>query len=144
MANWIGAFRSNYFRVKDEKEFDKLLAFVQAEDFQHWTQYDPADNSKILHAIGGYDSVPTWLYDNETDEEIPDKDFLIELGQHLADDEVAIIMEAGYEKLRYCSGSAIAVSRDDTGETKLLSVNLEDIYKMVKDEWELKPTEAQY
>ena len=65
-------------------------------------------------------------YDERQDEE---RDLIIELSGHLADGWVAILMEAGAEKLRYVSGFAIAVNNRGAIET----VHLSDIYE--KAQW---------
>jgi len=63
----------------------------------------------------------------ETDE--PEEiDFLAELSLHLQPGWVAIIMEAGAEKLRYIAGFAAAVN--SKGETR--EVTIQEIYERAK------------
>jgi len=52
-------------------------------------------------------------------------DFLNELSQHLAKDEVAVLLTAGAEKLRYITGEALAVNY----EGKVVDLSLLDIYQ---------------
>ena len=52
-------------------------------------------------------------------------DFFNELAEQLVDGEVAVMMEAGAEKLRYVSGWAIAIN----SKGKRVVVGLDDIYK---------------
>ncbi len=42
-------------------------------------------------------------------EKCEDFDLVEELAQHLADGEIAVLVEAGAEKLRYITGDAVAV-----------------------------------
>jgi hypothetical protein len=50
------------------------------------------------------------------------------VARHLADDEVAIFMEAGAEKHRYVAGNAIAINSKGEIETVFLT----DIYEKAK------------
>lgn len=58
-----------------------------------------------------------------------DIDIVSELQEHLADDEVAIFMAIGSEKLRYLDGYAIAFN--NKGEIR--NVSLDDIYKLASE-----------
>jgi len=67
-------------------------------------------------------------------------DFYTEFSRHLEKDEVAILMEVGSEKLRYLVGFAMAINH----EGDILQVSIRDIYKLVKEEWGIDPTPAEY
>jgi len=82
---------------------------------------------------------PCMIEDQETEEFI-DFDFTAELADHLQKEEVAIIMEAGAEKLRYLTGFATAINH----EGDILQVSISDIYKLVQEEWHITPTPAEY
>ncbi len=60
-------------------------------------------------------------YDLENDKDI---DFQGELVGHLLEGQVAVLMSAGADKLRYISGSAVAVNH----EGHAVTVSLDDIY----------------
>jgi molybdopterin biosynthesis enzyme len=49
-------------------------------------------------------------------------------GKHLHDEDVAVLMEAGAEKLRYVSGWAVAVN----SKGDLVEIGLSDIYEKAK------------
>lgn len=65
-------------------------------------------------------------YDAEKEEEI---DFPRELSKHLAEGDVAIIQEIGYEKMRYFVGYAVAVN----SKGKTVTVSLNEIYEHAKN-----------
>lgn len=121
MANYYCTYRSNYFRVKDAEVFRKFIAqfgnlFLLEED-DKFGFYDES----------GEAGMPGSYRDQESGDDI-EVDFMEELAKHLADEEVAIVMEAGAEKCRYVSGYAIAVN--NKGEIRTVSLN--DIYQVAK------------
>lgn len=125
MANYYETARSNYFLVKDEEAFKKECSFIG--DCEISTQ---VRNDKTYYAIIGSQEYgfPVWLRDENEDEieiEIDWEDFF---KRHLADDEVAIVMGAGSEKIRYVNGWAVAYN--NKGDA--VSVNLDDIYEKAK------------
>lgn len=123
MANYYETARSNYFLVKDEDAFKKECEFIG--DSEVVTQ---ERDGKTYYAILGSQEYgfPVWLRDENEDEiEIDWTEFF---KRHLADDQVAIVMGAGSEKMRYVNGWAIAYN--NKGETK--SVGLDDIYDLAK------------
>lgn len=67
-------------------------------------------------------------------------DRMAEIAQHLVEDEVFNLQEVGAEKFRYLTGWARAVNA--RGQT--LEVSLDDIYRRVRQSWELPPTPAHH
>jgi hypothetical protein len=129
MANYYATARSNYFAVKDEQAFrdwaNGLSLIILEPDHSDKTAdsiprfgITPGDNDS-----GGW---PTSLSDETGDYE--DIDVADQLTAHLADDEVAILIEAGSEKLRYIVGWADAVN--NKGEHIILA--LESIYEAAR------------
>ena len=137
MANYYCAARTNYFKVKD---MNKFLAWAKQYEVKVIDDAHKEGNPSEVRVglisenpdSGGWPS-----YDMDTGSDI---DFVSLLSEHLADDEVAIFVEAGSEKMRYVVGSAIAVN--SAGD--VLGVNIDDIYGLVKCEWGVKPTLAEY
>ncbi len=118
MANWYGTSRSNYFRIKDEAQFRQWvdtrgISIIQSREDPTLFAVHPGDST-------GDGSWPS--YDMDADAEV---DFLNELSQHLAKDEVAVLLTAGAEKLRYITGEALAVNY----EGKVVDLSLLDIYQ---------------
>ncbi len=115
MANWYGTSRSNYFRVKDEAQFRQWVDRRGISIFQ-------SSEDSTLFAVYSTDDGSWPSYDMESDAEV---DFVNELSQHLAKDEVAVLLTAGAEKLRYITGEALAVNH----KGKVVDVSLLDIYR---------------
>ena len=129
MANYYATARSNYFAVKDEQAFrewaDGLGLMILepsdvSEDLIDRFGISPGDDDDG----GGW---PTTMADDETGD-CEDIDVAYQLAAHLADNEVAILMEAGSEKLRYIIGWADAVN--NKGEHVILA--LESIYESAR------------
>lgn len=122
MANFYGTARTNYFKVKDSAKFLAWLETLSSvESLQHITV-----KGETLFGFASvcYDSgcFPTVRYDEETGDGI-EIWWAEELSAHLADGEVAVMIEAGAEKLRYISGWARAIH--SSGDE--VFVNLDDI-----------------
>lgn len=136
MANYYGSGRTNYFRPKSIHAFK-----AEMEKYDDITVVDgnPGHVCLLVNDPDGYGGFPSW--DHEKDEEI---DFFAIVAAHLADDEVAIFQHVGAEKLRYLSGYSLAVTNNDTGEPQYITINIDDIYTRVNDEWNLEPDRAIY
>ena len=127
MANYYATARSNYFAVKDAQ------AFRDWADGLGLTILEPDPKDKAADGIvrfgiapgdddGG--SWPTSLSDAETGYS-EDIDVAGQLSAHVADDEVAVLIEVGNEKLRYMTGFAVAVNSHGA----FVVVDLETIYE---------------
>lgn len=128
MADWYGHARSNYFRVKDLEAFKKAMEPLsdEVEIWQHGDErLGPPKDDRIALGVTGSDKGgwPSEYYDVNKDEYV-EVDVVDLVAQHLADDEVAIFMECGAEKLRYLTGRAWAVN--NKGEVAV--VDLEEIF----------------
>ncbi len=138
MANYECKWRSNYFRVRDN---DKFTEWCSHFDVEH--QFNPESGLHMLmqDRYGG-DGFPSFIRPDDPDSEDEDIDFIDELSTRIAEDEVCILMEAGWEKMRYISGFSIAIKGGD--EPEIIQIGLRDIYERVETEWGLKATEAEY
>lgn len=138
MANYIGSFRSNYFRVKDLDTFRSWCDRFGLESLKGEGQH-----AGLVGFLEGQNSdgngIPTTIYDAEAEEDV-DVNFNAELAALLAEGEVAVVMEVGYEKLRYLHGYAVAVHA--SGETE--EVSLRSIYELAEQRWGVTPTLAEY
>ncbi len=130
MANYYATARSNYFAVKDETAFREWAARLGLHILE------PTHRDKVADGIPRYGITPgdgdgsgwpTMRYNEETDD-YDDTDVSEQLSAHLANDEVAILMEVGNEKLRYVSGSAVAVNN----QGKSVFHNLGTIYQKAR------------
>jgi hypothetical protein len=128
MATYFSTARTNYFRVKDVDAFNKWIEqFSGLETIVQETQ----GTVGILFD----DGVPNERWETEKDADGTEQevdveiDFMEELAEHLADNEVAILQESGAEKLRYVNGYSIAVN--NKGERREISIN--NIYDLAKE-----------
>ncbi len=127
MANHYATARSNYFAVKDEAAFREWAGLMGL------AVLEPDHRAKTAGGIrrfgiapgnsGDNGSWPDSTYDADADE-VDEFDLTEELAPHLADGEVAVLMEVGNEALRYVTGTAIAVN----SRGKTVSINLDAIY----------------
>jgi hypothetical protein len=130
MADYVGQSRSNYFRVKDREAFEKWAAScgLQVEE--------SAPDSGLVGIF--YDGGSWPLSEMPADTGDPSFDFEehdvpSELQDFLQEGEVAILMDAGWEKLRYISGYAVAV----TPGKPLAQVCLQDIYDVASKAFDI-------
>ncbi len=125
MSDWYGSSRSNYFRVKDIEAFRKLCKLWNITLITD--EKSPVRVGFLCENNNG--GLPNYRYeDSESGEEFDFDDFLSELSALLMDDEIAVMIEAGAEKLCYVTGCAIAInSKGDK-----CSVSLDEIYERAK------------
>lgn len=123
MANFYSTARTNYFRVKNKDTFDSFIAKFNS-NFATIEVVEEGD--KIALLFDTECGVPSFYWDEKhEDVEI---DFAEELATYLAENEVAIIMSVGSEKMRYLDGWAQAIN----GEGKSIVISLNDIYEKAK------------
>lgn len=132
MANWYGTCRSNYFRVKDYDGFVEfldqfeatlirkapdLVGFISDDEYGMIPHFWPEDGGDAISILDG-------------------------VSEHLAENSVCVVIEAGAEKARYITGHAVAISH--TGE--MIHVSLGDIYAQAQEEFggDAQITEAVY
>lgn len=126
MADFYGSSRTNYFRVKDRAAFEEVLQPLLDEEAVEI--HDGDDGRLCVLAVGHFGTFPTSYYDDKLDEDI-EFEFPELIAPHLADGEVAVVIEVGAEKLRYVLGSATAIN--NKGETRRVSLDL--IYELAAD-----------
>ncbi len=131
MANYYATARSNYFAVKDETKFRQ---WAESHDLEVMTPNYP---ERIPHEVPRFAITPSddshhggWPGSRFNEETQEDESIALheELSLHLADGEVAVLMEIGNEKLRYLIGYTVAVN--NKGETA--SMDLNAIYELAK------------
>jgi hypothetical protein len=124
MANYVPAFRTSYFKVKDFEAFGKWVS-QYAGDYEVW--HKETEDHGLLVAFGGYDSIPSAIEVTDEDGVVVDytdaftEDMLKELSEHLEEGWVAILIEIGHEKLCYLS--AIALMVNWRGKIRDISLN---------------------
>jgi hypothetical protein len=123
MANYYESARSNYFIVKD---VDAFTAELKGTGLEISTK--DVDGVTLVCLLADVENgFPQEKYDPETydSEELDWADIF---KRHLVDNQVAVIVGAGAEKLRYVNGWTVAYN--NKGES--VSINLEDIYEKAK------------
>lgn len=100
MANYNAFSRTNYFRVTDEEKLREIVDLICCEDdVELWQCGD-------FFAFGAYGMI-TQIYNEETEDV---ESIFPKLQSILPDNEVAVIVEVGHEKLRYLIGCAWIVT----------------------------------
>ncbi|WP_338289184.1 hypothetical protein [Luteolibacter sp. LG18] len=141
MSNYYATARSNYFAVTDETAFRQ---WAEAAGLKVLTPTAIAKVSQDIPRFGitpdedsDWGGWPTTFLNPDTGNE-EDIDVHQQLAAHLAEGEVAVLMEIGSEKLRYLTGTAIAINHQ--GET--VNVDLESIYAAAAHlGWTVTPAE---
>ena len=140
MANYYATARSNYFRVKNTQAFEDWCSKWHLDC---WSK--PYTDIGDRYAISpNADTEAGWPYcglDEATDEYY-EIDFPKELASHLDPRDIAILIEVGWEKLRYLTGEAVAVHANG----KTTRISLYDIYDQASREFgdDITVTEATY
>lgn len=151
MGQYIAAARSNYFAVKDK---DAFLEAMNTNGY-HVVPVDQDDGFTITYGephnapageialFGGGEGWPVdlsveekreeWKYENPDHPEGKPLPVFYEtltdlIGAHLVEGSVAVLEEAGAEKLRYLNGSAVAVNH----RQEVVSISIADIYDKAK------------
>jgi len=140
MANYYGSARSNYFKVTDIEKFREAVekfdvSIVSRDDNKDSKDLDSDTEIALLsNDEGGWN----W-YDSDEDDYVYAVDVI---APFLATGYVCILMEAGAEKLRYISGSALAFNNKRVE----VGISLSDIYKLAEEKFEVGAiiTEATY
>lgn len=115
MANYIGTFRSSYFRVEDEDAYESLKHHLVADDVKFW---DKEKGGAIYHGFGGYGCIEGYVEDVEAYEDYeaddaPDYDrFMEDLSKIIKKGDACVIMSAGNENLRYVLGNVTVIMKD--------------------------------
>lgn len=151
MSNFNGTARSNYFKVKNAEVF---MAWVETLPDVIILEETATPDGIPMYALLSEDCdtgcFPTWyaqLDEDDVEDELEvggdeiEIDWKADLGAHLADGEVCVLMEAGAEKARYISGWALAF---DNTEKPAVTVRLSDIYARAEAAFGAKPTPAEY
>ena len=126
MANWYGAARSNYVKVKDIEALKKTL--------EPWPISVCEENGRVCllseeEVCGGW---PDIGYDgNEIEVLFSFENYVC---PHLVEGEILVTKEAGAEKLRYITGRAVAYNCD--GDSVV--VDLDDIYSVAAEKFDVE------
>lgn len=139
MSNWIGHARSNYFRVKD---VDAFISFVNSiPGLAFWTKETNGTSFAIFVDETDHGGWPdTREVEGQADDIYGMETLADDLAHHLAENEVAILMEVGNEGFRYFTFRSTAVAWDG----RRIDLDSDDIYDRVKSEFNRIPTSVSF
>lgn len=128
--------RSNYFRVRDPKRFERWCNYF---GLAFWTGKEIPDSNDLAYAIAADDGNGWPSMHPETS---ADFDFDSELRKHLDPRDIALLYQIGHEGLRCLSGHATAIHADG----RAIHVGLHTIQELARKEFgdEATITEACY
>jgi len=147
--------RSNEFEVTDVEMVKKCLAFYRIDADQDKKnpnkikmirQYDDSwwGRESINQPIQNLMPILAALVDVDhcdDDPNITELPYVEEwIWRYLKEGEVVILQEVGNDKMRYLTGSSLAINH----EGKSLQVDICDIYEKVKKEWNIDPSRCEY
>ncbi|MDR0287228.1 MAG: hypothetical protein LBI03_05930 [Clostridiales bacterium] len=110
MENAYGRMRTNYFKVTDTEKLKKIVSKCQGTDGEKVVLFDEIVDGEILYGFGCSAHLQGY-YDEETENYNYD-DFLDDLQTVVAPGDAVIIMEIGYDKMRYVYGLANIVTSE--------------------------------
>lgn len=138
MANYYASWRSSYFKVNNLAEFKEAMHRIPCVEVVEGTG-DNVGKVALLQDNSGDGCGITQFYDDPDTKE--ERDFYQDVAVHLQDDQVAVFMEAGAERLRYIVGYAVAVRADG----RVLTTSIHDIFKKIDKHWKNKEyTDCEY
>lgn len=136
MGQWYGVARSNYVKVKDLAALKAAVENIDItveEDEEGRVAFFGADSDS-----GGWPQT-----ENEDGSELVPFNPAVTICPHIAEGEVLVCMEVGFERQRYVTGYASAY--DHSG--RVTYITLQDIYRKASEAFEVNManiTAAQY
>lgn len=134
MANYECTVRTNYFHVKDEEAFRKLMEGIVSEyGIELFEKNDP--EGEKLFGFGLYGSLYGICKDSEEDDDEYDEEEVLyqKLQSCVAEDDAVIILTAGNENLRYVTGDAVCITHDKIEYLDLTLLAMEKAAEMLNN-----------
>lgn len=130
MANWYGAARSNYVKIKD---MDGLKAALEPFPIKLYITLSGEDEGKVCFMSDEQDSGgwPSFGYLEDAEDEEIEFDPAVQICPFMEDDQILVMMVTGAEKLRYLTGHADAYN----SKGEWCAVNINDIYKKAAEQF---------
>ena len=137
MATYCCAYRTNYFKVKDNEKFKEFMTHVYAEDLEVFHKKD--ENGNELYGFGGYGGISGY-FNNKNEYEDSDEawdnayDNLIDgLAKQVAENDAILLFEVGNEKLRYVVGSVAVITSKGYEYRDITNVGVEIAKQMLNN-----------
>lgn len=126
MANYYATTRSNYFAVIDPDAFKEQMETLGVGVFEQVA----ADGSKTFAVYGRDGEDGQWpsmraIGDDDIPDDFEEIDFMEVIQNHLVPDGVAVLIEIGFEKLRYLTGFGTVVTKEDIATIDLIEATME-------------------
>lgn len=139
MADYYGKGRTNVFKVKNIDALTKALA---GAEFAVEARPEHGAGAVFIR-VSDNDAAGSWgqlVYSDDDDAEpaelfVPDM-----ISEHLQDDQVAVFVHTGSEKLRYLSAYSIAVHANG----RQVRIDLDDIYQLAAEEFGIDKNEIDW
>ena len=129
MATYCCAYRTNYFKVKDNEKFKEFMTHVYAEDLEVFHKKD--ENGNELYGFGGYGGISGY-FNNKNEYEDSDEawdnaydNFIDGLAKQVTEDDAVLLFEVGNEKLRYVVGSVAVITSKAYEDRDITDVGVE-------------------
>lgn len=138
MADYIGRFRTNYFRVKDDQAFrDWMHGFVDANAGAHFQTVMKAEKGVSTHMFGAETDlsdirVPGCPEPNEDADGIP-KELILGIQSHLMPGDACVIIEVGYERLAELHGGLTVITEHEIRKASLSQIARTMVRDMLAD-----------
>ena len=129
MANYYGKARTNYVALKDPEACKAKL-----KEYKGYILIEQDGKYGFLFEEGN-----TSLF-KKTDDEWTEIEFEDFLAPFMEDGEVCVVQGCGSEKMRYLIGFAYAFNN----KGKMVSVSIDDIYRLAEKKFGVKPGYATY
>ena len=137
MANYCCAYRTNYFKVKDNEKFKEFMTHVYAEDLEVF--HKKYENGNELYGFGGYGGISGY-FNNKNEYEDSDEawdnaydNFIDGLAKQVAEDDAILLFEVGNEKLRYVVGSVAVITSKGYEYRDITDVGVEMAKQMLNN-----------
>lgn len=139
MANYACASRTNYFRVTDEDAYAKLFENLRSEfGVEDFTETDK--DGVVWHGFGSYSTID-YVEPCEDEDEDNDPDFNLfakQLQEILPENEAFVLLEVGNEKLRYVTGYATIITKNNIRFIDLTETARNECKKLLGSDFETK------
>lgn len=123
MDKYDCTIRTNYFRVRDEKEFKAFMLHIRGSKntVQIWERKNAKGDT--MFSFGAYGKISGVFNKASDDPDNDDYDAFIEgLQEHVAEDDAIIILEAGHKELSLVKGSATVITSDKCSYHSLINI----------------------
>lgn len=108
MADYIGRLRTNYFRVKDETLYQRLISKLISDDRIDF--YDEKKQGTLYHCFTASGTLE-WTDDSNGLRTLEIEPFYRGMQHVIADEDAFVLLEVGWEKFRYLYSGAVVVTQ---------------------------------